>query len=111
MLTPSVRGAIHSVSASQAVSMVSAEKFGRSPATHSLQVVVPSASSSSSSRIRRPVVRPGRDLERLAQRHPDLPQRDARQAEAHRSSPAGDREDSLADAGALVAGSGTLVSR
>ena len=31
----------------------------------------------------------GRDLERLAQRHPDLPQRDARQAEAHRSSPGG----------------------
>ena len=58
MPTPRMRGAIHSVSASQAVSMVSAEKFGRSPATHSLQVVVPSASSSSSSRMRRPVVRP-----------------------------------------------------
>ena len=58
MPAPSTRGAIHSVSASHAVSMVSAEKFGRSPATHSLQAVAPSASSSSSSRIRRPVVRP-----------------------------------------------------
>ena len=44
----------------------------------------------------------GRDLERLAQRHPDFPQRDARQAKAHRPSVAGDREDSPADAGVLV---------